>query len=74
MSKRTCTVHRVHRLLLVLKSDKTKVALLLEQQDLEDLIFALESVGFSGFTDDQTGRCAAMSEDLRQLLKEAFGV
>ena len=59
----------IERKLLTALDDKSKVAILATQEDLEDMIFALENYNWN---EDRKTRCQKMADGLRQLLREAF--
>jgi hypothetical protein len=70
-----CKVERISRkviqrkLLTELSNDESKVAILATQEDIEDMIFALESYNWNRL---RKQRCGQLASGLRQLLKEAF--
>lgn len=73
MSK-PCTVKQaslqvIERKLLTALQDEDKVAILATRQNLEDMIFALET---ADLILDRAQRCNELADGMRQLLKEAF--
>ncbi len=63
----------IEKQLLAALDDKTKVALLMDEKDLDLLIIALDFFGVKGPGLDATIAAKEMSKSLEQLRKEAFG-